>query len=44
MLAAMQNLGHLNLGGFDLTIDQNDRSGSHFTDLALARSEGKYIR
>ncbi|MGF6345747.1 ABC-type branched-subunit amino acid transport system substrate-binding protein [Variovorax sp. W2I14] len=44
MLAAMQNLGHLNLGGFDLTIDQNDRSGSHFTDLTLARSGGKYIR
>ncbi|MDQ0609264.1 branched-chain amino acid transport system substrate-binding protein [Variovorax sp. W1I1] len=44
MLAAMQNLGHLNLGGFDLTIDQNDRGGSHFTDLTLARSGGKYIR
>ncbi|MDH6166443.1 branched-chain amino acid transport system substrate-binding protein [Variovorax boronicumulans] len=44
MLAAMQNLGHLNLGGFDLTIDREDRGGSHFTDLTLARSGGKYIR
>jgi ABC-type branched-subunit amino acid transport system substrate-binding protein len=44
MLSAMQSLGKLNLGGFELVIDRDHRDGSHYTDLTLARGGGKYKR
>ena len=44
MLGAMQSLGKLNLGGFELTLDRDHRDGSRYTDLTLARSGGKYLR
>lgn len=44
LLAAMQSLGMVRLGGFDLTLDRDRRDGSSYTDITLARPEGRYVR
>lgn len=41
---AMRSLGRLNLGGYELSFDQDPNSGSQFTDITLARRAGVYIR
>lgn len=41
---AMRSIGKLNLGGFDVVMDRDYRNGSRYTDITLARTQGKYWR
>lgn len=44
LAAGMRAIGRLDLGGYMLTLDRSYRDGSNYTDITLARPEGKYRR
>lgn len=41
---AMRSIGRLSLGGFEVVMDRDHHNGSRYTDITLARGDGKYMR
>lgn len=44
LLAGMRSIGRLDLGGYEVTLDRSYHDGSTYTDVTLARPDGKYRR
>lgn len=43
LATAMQSIGRLNLGGFEVVMDREHHNGARYTDITLARGDGRYV-